>query len=41
MRRDRRIANVALARKLAVSLFWMWRKQQNGQQEEKVSSHAG
>lgn len=41
MRRDRRIAKVALARKLAVSLFWMWRKQRNGQQEEEVSSHAG
>jgi transposase len=41
MRRDRRIAKVALARKLAVSLFWMWRKQRNGQQEEEVGSHAG
>ena len=26
MRRDRRIAKVAMARKLAVSLYWMWRK---------------
>jgi hypothetical protein len=26
MRRDRRIAKVARARKLAVSLYWMWRK---------------
>jgi hypothetical protein len=27
MRRDRRIAKVAMARKLAVSLYWMWRKE--------------
>ena len=26
MRRDRRIAKVAMARRLAVSLYWMWRK---------------
>ena len=26
MRRDRRIAKVAMARKLAVSLYWMWRR---------------
>src|SRR4029077_20990121 len=26
MRRERRIAKVALARKLAVRLYWMWRK---------------
>lgn len=26
MRRERRIAKVAMARKLAVQLFWMWRK---------------
>jgi transposase len=26
MRRDRRITKVAMARKLAVSLYWMWRK---------------
>ena len=26
MRRDPRIAKVAMARKLAVSLYWMWRK---------------
>jgi transposase len=25
MRRERRIAKVAMARKLAVRLFWMWR----------------
>jgi transposase len=26
MRRERRIAKVAMARKLAVRLYWMWRK---------------
>jgi transposase len=41
MRRDRPIAKVAMARKLAVSLFWMWRKQRNGQQVEEVGSYAG
>jgi transposase len=41
MRRERRIAKVALDRKLAVSLFWMWRKQRNAQQEEGVGSYAG
>jgi transposase len=40
-RRDRPIAKVAMARKLAVSLYWMWRKQQKGQQVEEVGSHAG
>jgi len=29
MRRERRIAKVAMARKLAVNLYWMWRKQRN------------
>jgi transposase len=39
--RDRPIAKVAMARKLAVSLYWMWRKQQKGQQVKEVGSHAG
>lgn len=26
MRRDRRIAKVAMARRLAISLYWMWRE---------------
>lgn len=34
MRRERRIAKVAMARKLAVQLFWMWRKNQNYQEIE-------
>jgi transposase len=31
MRRDRRIARIAIARKLAVNLYWMWRQQRNFQ----------
>jgi transposase len=41
MRRERRIAKVAMARKLAVRLFWMWRKEWNYQQLLKFGSHAG
>ena len=41
MRRERRIAKVAMARKLAVSLYWMWRTQRDYQQTVKFSSHAG
>ena len=29
MRRERKIAKVAMARKLAVALYWMWRKSWN------------
>jgi transposase len=29
MRRERQIAKVAMARRLAVSLYWMWRKQRD------------
>ncbi len=36
MRRDPRIAKVAMARKLAVSLYWMWRKEWNYEQVDKV-----
>ena len=32
MRRERRIAKVAMARRLAVRLFWMWRKEWDYQQ---------
>ena len=32
IRRERRIAKVAMARKLAVQLFWMWRKEWDYQQ---------
>src|SRR5437773_4415241 len=41
MRRDRRIAKVAMARKLAVRLYWMWRKQWDYQQMRKFGSHVG
>jgi transposase len=41
MRRERRIAKVAMARKLAVSMYWMWRKQRNFQQLINIGSHAG
>lgn len=41
MRRDRRIAKVAMARKLAVRLYWMWRKGWDYQQLKKFGSHAG
>jgi transposase len=41
MRRDRRIAKVAMARRLAISLYWMWRKGYDYQQHLKFGSHAG
>ena len=41
LRRGRAIAKVALARKLAVRLFWMWRKAQNYQQVKKFGSNPG
>ena len=40
MRRGRKIAKVAMARRLAVRLYWMWR-QGNYQQLKKFGSHAG
>jgi transposase len=47
MRRNRAIAKVAMARKLAVRLFWMWRRgwdyqqlKKFGSQGRKLSSHA-
>src|ERR1700686_5424639 len=41
MRRGRKIAKVAMARKLAVHLFWMWRKGWDYEQVRKFGSHAG
>ena len=41
MRRERRIAKVAMARKLAVRLYWMWRRGWDYQQLRKFGSHAG
>ena len=41
MRRGRKIAKVAMARKLAVRLDWMWRKGWDYEQMKKFGSHAG
>src|SRR2546422_6942441 len=41
MRRGRKIAKVALARRLAIRLYWMWRKGWDYEQVKKVGSHAG
>jgi transposase len=41
MRRGRKIAKVAMARKLAVRLYWMMRKEWNYEQLKKFGSHAG
>ena len=41
MRRGRKIAKVAMARRLAVRMYWMWRKEWDYEQMTKFSSHAG
>src|SRR6266581_6807607 len=41
MRRGRKIAKVAMARKLAVHLYWMWRQGLDYGQMHKLGSHAG
>jgi len=41
MRRGRKIAKVAMARRLAIRLYWMWRKGWNYEQVLKFGSHAG
>ena len=41
MRRGRKIAKVAMARRLAIGLYWMWRKEWNYEQVKKFGSHAG
>ena len=41
MRRGRKIAKVAMARKLAVHLYWMWRQGLDYGQMNKLGSHAG
>jgi transposase len=41
MRRGRKIAKVAMARKLAVHLYWMWRQGCDYGQMQKLGSHAG
>jgi transposase len=41
MRRGRKTAKVAMARRLAVRLYWMWRKRWDYEQVKKFGSHAG
>jgi hypothetical protein len=41
MRRGRKIAKVAMARRLAIRLYWMWRKGWDYQQVLQFGSHAG
>jgi transposase len=41
MRRGRKTAKVAMDRKLAVRLYWMWRKGWDYEQWKKFGSHAG
>jgi len=41
MRRDRRISKVAMARRLGVRLYWMWRNGWEYSQLVKFGSHAG
>ena len=41
MRRGRKIAKVAMARRLAVQMYWMLRKEWDYEQVKKFGSHAG
>jgi transposase len=41
MRRGRTIAKIAMARKLAMHLYWMWREGLNYGELVKLGSHAG
>ena len=41
MRRGRKIAKVAMARKLAVRLYWMMRQEWDYEQLKTFGSHAG
>ena len=41
LRRGGKIAKVAMARRLAVQLFWMWRREWDYQQLKKFGSYAG
>jgi transposase len=41
MRREKRIAKVAMARKLAVRLYWMWRNNWQYSQLVEFASNAG
>src|SRR5215467_9037173 len=41
LRRGRNIAKIAMARRLAVRLYWMWRKQWDYERWKKFGPHAG
>jgi transposase len=41
MRRGRKTAKVAMARRLAIGLYWMWREGRDYEQQIKFGSHAG
>jgi hypothetical protein len=41
MRRGRKIAKVAMARRLAVRLYWMWREERDYEHLKKFGPHAG
>jgi hypothetical protein len=41
LRRGRKIAEVAVARRLAVCLYWMWRNQRDYQQLKEFGPRAG
>ncbi len=41
MRRGRKIAKVVMARRLAIRLYWMWRKRWDYEPVKKFGSHAG
>ncbi len=41
MRRGRKISKVAMARRLAVRMYWMWRKGWDYEQVKKFGSHVG
>jgi hypothetical protein len=41
MRRGRKTAKVAMARRLAICLYWMWRQQRDYEQLISFGSYAG
>ena len=41
MRRGRKVAKVAMARRLAIGLYWMWRQGWDYEQGKQFGSHAG
>ena|SRR5271156_5916818 len=41
LRRGRKVAKIAMVRRLAVRLYWMWRKGWDYEQMKKFGSHAG